>query len=336
MKAFYFYKEEWEVSYVRERLPDVAWDFRKGALEDYPDIGDVETEALCVFVSSPVGVAEMNRFPSLKLIATRSTGFDHIDVAEAKKRGIVVCSVPHYGSNTVAEHAFALLLTLSRRTYDAYRQVSEEGSFIQDNLRGFDLAGKTLGVVGCGAIGKNVVEIARGFDMRVLVTDMHEDAAFAEKTGATFVPLATLLTESDIVSLHTPHMESTHHMLNRDTIGTMKRGAYIINTARGGLIETDALVWGLKEGIIAGAGLDVLEEEEDMDAADHLDLLFKEHSSAEELRTVLENHYLIDHPRVIITPHIAFNTQEAVERILETTVENIKAFVVGTPQNIVS
>ncbi len=330
MKLTYLYREDWEKEHVTPLLPGAT--FLKGPLGENPDISK-DTEILAVFVDSPVRKEEFDRFPNLKYVVTQSTGFDHIDLSEAKRRNILVSNVPGYGANTVAEHAFALLLTLSRRIYDAYRRVSEDGSFEQEGLRGFDLSGKTLGVVGCGAIGKHAVKIGRGFGMTVLVSDPHEDEAFAKETGATFVSLDALFAQSDVITLHTPHMPETHHMINKEVIQKMKRGVYLINTARGGLVETEALVWGLQEGIIAGAGLDVLEEEGDMDHEEKF--LLNGHPSLEELKTLLANHYLIDHPRVIITPHIAFNTDEALKRILETTVENIKAFENGSPIHLV-
>ncbi len=334
MTIAYFYKEPWEKDFVSARMPGEDIAFYEGTLQEKPGEVYPGVDILSIFVNSPAHKEELDRFPDLRCIVTRSTGYDHIDLEEAKRRGITVMNVPGYGANTVAEHAFALLLALSRKIYDAYKRVSEDGLFTQDGLRGFDLSGKTLGVVGCGAIGRNAVQIGRGFDMRVLIADPHEDKAFAEQMGASFVPLETLFAESDVITLHTPLIESTAHMIHRGTIQKMKRGVYIINTARGGLVETEALVWGLQEGIIAGAGLDVLEEEGDMDHEERL--LVSADTPAEEIRVVLANHYLIEHPRVIVTPHIAFNTQEAIERILTVSVENIQAFKNGAPTNIVS
>lgn len=334
MSIAYFYKELWEREFVSARLSNEPIEYFEGTVQEtaqelFPDV-----DVVSVFVNSPLGKDELDRFPDVRCVVTRSTGFDHIDLAETKRRGIVVMHVPGYGANTVAEHAFALLLALSRRIYDAYQRVSEEGTFAQDGLRGFDLAGKTLGVIGCGAIGRHVVHIGRGFDMRVVVSDPHIDAVFEKETGAHAVSLDTLLAESDVVTLHTPLTEGTQHMINKEAIQKMKRGAYLINTARGGLVETQALVWGLEEGIIAGAGLDVLEEEGDMNHEERL--LVSADAPVEAIRTALANHYLIDHPRVLITPHIAFNTQEAIERILVTTVENINSFRLGNPQHIVT
>jgi len=320
MKVIYFAKEEWEKEYVKQRLPGV----------EFVQDGDADAEVLSVFVNHPVDAAQMDKYPKLKLIATRSTGVDHIDVQEAKKRNISVASVPGYGANTVAEFAFTLILALSRKVCDAHKQVTETGSFSQKGLTGFDLAGKTIGVVGCGKIGQHTSRIAKGFGMQVLVSDAFKNDALAKEIGFTYAELPELLGASDVISLHVPYMKETHHLINLSNIGQIKKGAYLINTARGAVVETSALVKALEDGILAGAGLDVLEEEGDMQ--DEMHLLSGPHPKEEELKVVLENHYLIDHPRVIITPHIAFDTREAIERILDTTVENIMSFMSGPKQ----
>jgi len=323
MKVIYFAKEPWEEDYIKNKLPGVEIVFQP----------DADAEVLSVFVNHPVDAAEMARYPALKLIATRSTGFDHIDMAEAKKRGIAVASVPSYGVNTVAEFAFALLLALSRRVCEAAARV-KGGSFSQEGLTGFDLAGKTIGVIGCGKIGQHLVRMAKGFDMQVVVCDAHRDEKLSAELGFTYVELPELLQNSDIISIHVPYMKETHHLINSQNISQIKKGAYLLNTARGAVVETAALVAALKDGTLGGAGLDVLEEEGDMQ--DEMRLLAHGHPKQEELQIMLENHYLMSHPRVLVTPHVAFDTREALERILDTTAENIAAFAAGTPKNILS
>ena len=323
MKVIYFGKEAWEEAYIKDKLPGVDVVFYLGPIRQFSEERDTEAEVVSVFVNSPMGAGEMDRFPKLRLIATRSTGVDHVNAEEAKKRGIAVASVPGYGAPTVAEFAFALVLALSRKVCDAHKQVTETGSFSQNGLTGFDLAGKTIGVVGCGKIGQHTARIAKGFGMQVLVSDAFKNDALAKEIGFTYAELPELLGASDIISLHVPYMKETHHLINMGNIGQIKKGAYLINTARGAVVETAALVKALEDGVLAGAGLDVLEEEGDMQ--DEMHLLSGLHPKEEELKVVLENHYLIDHPRVIITPHIAFDTREAIERILDTTVENIRA-----------
>ncbi len=333
MKIHYFSSESWEEEFVRARLPDTEIVFHEDSLATYPDLTDSDATVLCTFIESPIGATEMDRFPSLKLIATRSTGFDHIDLAAAEERGILVANVPSYGENTVAEFTFALILSLSRRIPEA-RESVVRGAFSPADLRGFDLAGKTLGVIGCGHIGAHVIRMANGFGMNVLGFETHQDAERARSLGFTYASLPDLLAASDVVSLHVPYNVHTHHLINKENIGLLKKGAYLINTARGAVVETEALTAALESGALAGAGLDVLEEEGDLD--DEMKLLSMPHPNAESLKITLENHYLISHPRVLVTPHLAFNTTEAIERILDTTISNISSFSAGSPVNTVA
>jgi len=333
MRIHYFSGEAWEEAFVREKLAGEDIIFHTESLGALSDLSDPEAEVLCTFIESPIAEAEMSRFPALKLIATRSTGYDHIDLKAAAARGITVVNVPFYGENTVAEFAFALLLALSRRIIDADERV-RAGTFSPKDLRGFDLAGKTLGVVGTGHIGAHIIKMAQGFGMKVIGFDAFPNADLSHTLSFDYLPLSELLAQSDIITLHVPYNEHTHHLINSENIGSVKKGAYLINTARGAVVETEALVAALKSGILAGAALDVLEEEGGL--ADATALLSAPHPNESALKVMLENHYLIDHPRVIVTPHLAFNTQEAVERILNTTLENIRSFSAGTPINTVA
>ncbi|TSC71245.1 MAG: D-lactate dehydrogenase [Parcubacteria group bacterium Gr01-1014_49] len=330
----YFSGEPWEEEYVRSKLPGQDITFHQGPLSSFPELADPNASILCVFIETPIGKAELDRFPGLKLIATRSTGFDHIDLAETKARGIAVANVPFYGENTVAEFAFSLLLALSRRIVDADERVREAGTFSPVGLRGFDLAGKTLGVVGTGHIGAHVIRMAKGFGMKVIGFDAFPNAELSRTLDFSYVSLPELLATSDIVTLHVPYNEHTHHLINSQNLPQIKKGAYLINTARGAVVETAALVEALKNGTVAGAGLDVLEEEGVL--TDEAAFLASGHPSEEKMRIALADHYLINHPRVIVTPHLAFNTKEAIERILTTTVENIQNFIKESPTNIVS
>ncbi len=333
MKIVYFYNEDWEADYVKERLPEHDINFLKGITTEHSDFMDEQAEVLSVFVNSPVGKTELDRFPNLKHIAARSTGYDHIDCREASMRGITISYVPAYGENTVAEFAMALLLTVSRKMYESIKKVQDEGLFSQAGLRGFDLKGKTIGILGTGRIGVHMIRMAKGFDMNVIAFDAFPKESLAQELGFTYVSFEGLLLQSDIVSMHLPYTKETHHILNVDNIWKMKKGSIVINTARGGLIETEALVKGLREGILAGVGLDVLEEEGFIE--DETRLLFGAHPSEASLKTTLANHYLIEHPSAIITPHNAFNTTEAIRHILDTATENIGAFSNGEAKNIV-
>ncbi|MES3032070.1 MAG: NAD(P)-dependent oxidoreductase, partial [Patescibacteria group bacterium] len=206
-------------------------------------------------------------------------------------------------------------------------------------MQGFDLNGKTLGVVGTGKIGKNVAKIAQGFGMNVVAYDLYPDLVFAKennlKDNFLYKSLNEVVAQADILTLHAPYTKDNYHLINKENIATMKRGSFLINTARGELVDTDALVWGLKEGIIAGVGLDVLEGEQEL--KEEIELLSRSSGSMkmEEYKTLLEDRMLIDMPNVIITPHIAFYTREAVAEILKITVENIKSFLAGAPTNLV-
>ena len=333
MKIHYFSGEPWEEAYVRERLPNDDISFHEGPFSKYTDLTDPAAEVLCTFIESRIDDAEMARFPALKLIATRSTGFDHIDLAAAKARGVSVVTVPFYGENTVAEFAFALLLALSRRIIDADERV-RNGTFSPIGLRGFDLLGKTIGIIGTGHIGVHVIRMAQGFGMKVIAFDAYPNADLSHALDFKYLTLPELLGAADIITLHVPYNPHTHHLINTENVVSIKKGAYLINTARGAVVETGAVVDALKNGILAGAALDVLEEEDKL--KEEAMLLTMPHPNADAVKTVLEDHYLINHPRVIVTPHLAFNTTEAIERILDTTIDNIKQFSAGSPKNVVS
>ena len=332
IRIAFFEVEKWEEDYLKNKLKDFEASFfnEKFSLENANLAKDCQI--ISSFIDSQIDKSILTQLPNLKMIATRSTGFDHIDLKEAKKNNIAVCNVPFYGENTVAEHTFALILDISRNIRKSVQKVKEEG-FAVDGLKGFDLKGKTIGIVGMGHIGQHVARIARGFEMNVLAYDINEDKKLAQKLGFKYVDLKSLLKNSDIVSLHVPYNKSTHHLINSGNIDLIKKGAYLINTARGGIIETAALVKALGQGILAGAGLDVLEEE--CFIKEEPQLLSKSFPEKCDLKTMLQNHVLIDQENVIITPHNAFNSKEALERILDTTVLNIQSFIKDKPINIV-
>jgi D-lactate dehydrogenase len=332
VKVVFFEVEPWEETYIREHL-DKQMEF--AFFPDPLTISNVELakgyEVVSPFIYSDISRAVIDRLPDLRLIATRSTGFDHIDLNACLQRGIIIANVPTYGENTVAEHTFALILALSRKILPSAER-TRRGNFDLEGLRGFDLKGKTIGVVGAGHIGQHVVRIAHGFEMDVVVFDVRQDELLAKNLGFRYLPLDDLLRISDVITLHAPYNPYTHHMINRKNIHMLKRGALLINTSRGGLVETTALVEALQEGILSGVGLDVLEEEGLI--KEERQLLSHEFSH-ERLRIALGTHLLLFRDNVIITPHNAFNSTEAVQRILDTTASNIIAFLEGRPQNTV-
>lgn len=285
---------------------------------------------ISTFVGSKLDIKILQKMPGLKLIATRSTGYDHIPIGECKKRGIAVANVASYGEYTVAEHTFGLILTLSRNIHKAYYRIKFSEDFSYKGLEGFDLRGKTLGVIGAGHIGLHVIKIGRGFGMTVLVTDKNQSSLLAEVLNFRYVELEELLKNSDVISLHLPYMPETHHLISRSSLKLIKKGAILVNTARGGIVETEAIIEGLDHGIFSGVGLDVLEGEQLI--REEKEVLTQEHSQ-DELKLLLSNHILMNRENVVITPHNAFNSREAVQRILETTRENIEAFLAGRTLN---
>lgn len=333
MKIAFFELEGWEKEQILAH-------FDLGEVHLYPEKLTKETlperrdfEIISVFVDSRVDEEVIQAFPNLKLITTRSTGYDHIDTTAAKKWSIPVAYVPGYGDNTVAEFAFGLLLTLTRKIYQGADQVKETGTFSTKGLRGVDLKGRTMGVVGTGRIGREVVKIAQGFGMQVVAYDPFPNLEFAKERSFEYLSLVDLLQRADVISIHCPLTPETRHLLNSENMVFIKPGAYLVNTARGSIVDTGALISALQSGRLAGAAMDVLEEEGE--TKDELTMLSSPHPNPEELRVVLENHLLIKMPNVIITPHTAFNTQEALARILETTIGNIKQFLTGSPTNLV-
>lgn len=333
MKAVFFEttkEEKNRLSDLLKSLKSLEVDFceKKLQMENVQIAKDAEI--ISVFINSEVNSEIITSLPKLQLITTQSTGFDHIDLKFAKEKGIKVANVPSYGSRTVAEFTFGLILNLSRKIFDARKQLLD-GNFDTQELRGFDLCGKTLGVVGTGRIGKNVVKIANGFEMKIVAHDMFPDNEFAKKMSFDYVNLGELLSRSDIVTLHTPYNESTYHLINKDNIHFFKKGAYLINTGRGELVETGALLGALTSNYLAGAGLDVLESERQLKEKG---LMFAKNSDNKDFKTLFENYALINMSNVVVTPHVAFYSEEAEQEIKKTTIENIRCFLNDAPQNL--
>ena len=334
MKLIYFNGGPEEKAMLHKALPDVTVEVVEDQLNSETIQLARDAQIISAYVFAPIDTKALAQMPELEMIATRSAGHDHIDLATCRQRGIVVSNVPNYGERTVAEHTFALILALSRRMVPSLQR-TEKMNFDRAGLTGFDLSGKTLGVIGMGNIGKNVARIGHCFEMRILAYDQVHDDDFATAHGVTYVTaVEELLERSDIITLHLPYTKATHHTINRDNVTKVKRGALLINTARGGLVDTQALLWGLNEGLISGAGLDVLEEEKD--AFDRIEFMSRKSPSYEELATLLRNHLLVARDDVLITPHNAFNSTEAVQRIFDTTVLNIQAYLASNPINEVT
>jgi len=334
MKIALFEVAKTEQDILKGLLGDLSVSLSEEKLNDTTVKQISNAEIISVFTNSMVSKEIIDQLPNLKLVNTSSTGFDHIDVEYCKQKNIKVSNVPAYGSVTVAEFTFALILNLSRKVYDAYHNLREDGNFDISALCGFDLEGKTIGVIGTGKIGKNVIKMAKGFSMNVMAYDLYPDEAFAKENNFIYKSLDEVITEADIITLHAPYTKENHHLINKEKISLMKKGVYLINTARGELIDTGALIWGLNECIIAGAGLDVLEGERELKEESAILADSDRAERVKNYKTLLEDRVLIDLPNVIVTPHIAFDTKEAGRRILETTVANIKGFLDNNPVNL--
>lgn len=271
--------------------------------------------AVCCFVNDRLDRAVLSRLRELGVrhVALRCAGFNNVDLAAAKELGLAVTRVPAYSPHAVAEHTVALLLTLNRRIHRAHNRVREQ-NFSLSGLVGFDLHGKTAGIVGTGKIGRITAEILRGFGMTVLATDPFPDAAWAARHQIAYVAKTELFSRCDVVSLHSPLTPDTHHLVNEPTLAAMKRGAYLVNTSRGKLIDTAALIEALKSGRLGGVALDVYEEEEGVFFEDHSDHVLADDELAR----------LLTFPNVLITAHQAFLTREALAEIARVTTENLQ------------
>ncbi len=265
-------------------------------------------EVVCSFIYSEFSKEVLEALPRLKLLCTRSVGTNHIDLDTCRKKGIIVCNVPDYGSHVIAEHAFALLLSALRHITEAGSKV-KSGNFDYHGLRGMALMGKTIGIVGTGKIGTKVAQIAHGFGMHILAVDKCRVLGLESIYGVKYVDVDTLLRESDVISLHVPVFPETQHMINASTIARMKKGVIIVNTARGELIDSAALLAALKSGHISRALLDVLEHEKDF----------------------AWNKDIIDHPSVVVTPHIAFYADDSMHRMYIDCFDSIRQWSASLP-----
>jgi D-lactate dehydrogenase len=292
------------ISFVRDRLTHETLSLTR------------EADVVCAFINDILDARTIDRLHEngIKLIALRSAGYNNVDL-NAVYGKIPVVRVPAYSPRAVAEHAVALMLSLNRKTHRAYYRI-RDNNFSIDGLIGFDMHGKTAGVIGTGKIGRAAIDILRGFGMRVLAYDVYENREAAAEKGYEYVPLDTLYAESDIITLHCPLTPENVHMINRDSIAKMKKGVMIINTGRGKLIDTPALIEGIKQRRIGSAGLDVYEEE--------TQYFFEDFSSTTITDDVLAR--LTTFPNILITSHQGFFTREALTNIAKTTLENVRLF----------
>lgn len=298
---------------------DIEWSFIEPRLTETTAPLASPFEAICCFVNDEISAGVLQKLADgkTKLIAMRCAGYNNIDLPVAQQLGIQVARVPAYSPYAVAEHAAGLILTLNRKYHKAYNRV-REGDFSLGGLLGFDLHGKTVGVIGTGKIGQIFARIMHGFGCELLAYDVHP-AEECQKLGVKYEALEEVLAQSDIISLHCPLLPATKHLIDDQAIAKLKPGAMIINTSRGGLIDTKAAIGGLKSGQIGSLGIDVYEEE--------ADLFFEDMSESVIQDDVFAR--LVTFPNVVVTGHQGFFTQNALEAIANVTVENLKQFSAG-------
>lgn len=300
---------------------DFGFDLRYHAAPLVNDTAIVasDADAVCVFVNDPLDAALIDRLQQMgtRLILLRSAGYNHVDIAAAARAGIAVARVPAYSPHAVAEHTLALILTLNRKTHRAWARI-REGNFELDGLLGFDLYGKTFGVIGTGQIGAVLLRIISGFGCRLIAHDPYPNPDCLA-LGVEYLPLEVVLAQSDVLALQCPLTERTHHLINDAAIALMKPGVMLINTSRGAVIDTQAVIRGLKSGQIGSLGLDVYEEEAELFFADHSDRAIPDDIFAR----------LLTFPNVIVTGHQGFFTAEALKAIAETTLANARSFAEG-------
>jgi D-lactate dehydrogenase len=290
-----------QIDYLESRLRRRTVELANGA------------DAICAFVNDTLSDEVLTGLSDhgVKLIALRCAGFNKVDLEAAKRLGMTLVRVPAYSPYAVAEHAIGLMMTLNRKYHRAYNRV-REGNFSLVGLEGFDMHGKTVGIIGTGKIGETLVPILQGFGCNVVLYDVFKNPKL-EAMGLPYLSLDELLAQSDIISLHCPLVDATYHLINHDTIAKAKKGVMIINTSRGGIVDTDALIDGLKSGQVGSVGLDVYEEEDS--------LFFRDLSN-----TIIQDDRfmrLLSFPNVVVTGHQAFFTQNALTNIAHTTLNNL-------------
>ncbi len=302
----FFDTEKADQQFVLKEFPGVT--FASATLRDDALVEACkDAEVISTFITTPFPRTVLEKIPTLKLLCTRSVGYDHIDADACRELGITLCHVPDYGSHVIAEHVFALLLSTLRRIREGDDAV-ESGTFDYHGLRGMALKGKTLGILGTGKIGRRVAKIAHGFDMRILAADQCRTVELEKDFGVTYVSFDELLTQSDILTLHVPATKDTEHLLNAEAFSQMKDGVVLVNTARGSLIDSKALLSALKIGKVSKALLDVLEHEQNFE----------------------ENRELISHPNAVTTPHIAFYADDSMNAMYQDSIASIKQWLSGT------
>lgn len=317
MKLSFFNLSDNKKEIIKEKFNNFDLNFFDNSINKTNINEFSDSEIICICPKSNVNKMILEKCKNLKYVVTRSTGFDHIDSEYCKGNNIKIKNTIKYGGRTVAEYQFALILSLTKKIRQAQERVKNK-SFSKDNLQGFDLYGKTIGVIGCGNIGKNVIRIANGFGMNVLVYTRTINKELENKMNFKYVSLEEIYLNSDVISINIPITEETYHLIDKESFNKMKNNVLLINTSRGKIINTDDLISAIENKKIAGAALDVIEGEKFL-KGDFLDI------DSNEKQLIVKNlERLLNFENVIITPHNAYNTKEAVDRIFEETIQNIK------------
>ncbi|MEZ0344697.1 MAG: NAD(P)-dependent oxidoreductase [Caldimicrobium sp.] len=331
-KIVFFEAKDWEkeffIKHFKEKIlneyPDLKISFESVPLNKKTAKNFQGTTIAVIYVNSLVDEETVSFLSSLKFIITRSTGMDHIDLLCCKKRNILVSNVPFYASNTVAEHTFALIFALARKLKINFEKM-QKLDFTREGLMGIDLLGKTLGVIGTGNIGSHLCRLGYGIGMKVIAFDIEPSKELEEKYKVQYVSLDTLLRESDIITVMVPYYPKTHHMINLENIKLVKEKAMLINTARGPVVDTRALLWALENGKLqGGVALDVFEGEKLLLEGSYLE---DEEIPSQVLMKTIRTLHLLKYPNVIFTPHIAYYTEEAMERLIDHVIEELKHFL---------
>lgn len=330
-KMAFFECDQKRVEFFSRHLSQYQLVFYKETLgkQHLPEIQDCQI--LFVLNYSPVTREIIAQLPEVKLVTAGATGCNNIDIAACAEQGILVSNTPGYSDDTVAEFTITLMLMLLRHAHTGFLR-AKDNDFSWKGLRGKTLHGKTLGIVGTGGIGLKVIELARAFGMQVLAYSRSKKGEKAAQLGFTYAPLEKVLAESDLLSLHITANDDTFHFIDRQKLSLCKKGAYLINTSRGEVLDTQALIWALDSGLLGGAALDVLEEE----ALCQENNLLQENITPEKLEKYALNQHLLHRKDVLITPHIGWFTDEAVQNMLDINLANIFSFIAGSPEHVVA
>lgn len=330
-KIAFFECDQQREKFFQDHLSGLQLKFFSANLSEQhlPELRDCQI--ISVVNYSPVTREIVAQLPETKLIAVGCTGYNNVDVAACEEKGILVSNTPGYSDDAVAEHTVTLMLMLLRHAHTAHLR-AKDNNFSWTSIIGNNLKGKTLGIIGTGTIGLKVIEIVKGFGVDIIAYSRNKKLDKAAELGFRYAPLAEVLASSDIVSLHITANKDTYHFINQEKVELFKRASLLINTSRGEVLDTKALIWALDNGVIKGAALDVLEEEKLCQE----NCLLQPDITLEKMGKYALNQHLLHRPEVLITPHIGWYTEEAIQDMFNIHLANILSFIKGIPENLVT